>query len=44
MITPMHERVRQLPGFEVIEMAIGHCPMVSAPGTLVGHLPAVASR
>ena len=43
-IAPMRQRVRQLPGFEIIEMATGHCPMVSAPGALVEHLLALAGR
>ena len=43
-IAPMRQRVRQLPGFEVIEMATGHCPMVSAAQALVGHLLALAGR
>ncbi len=29
-----HERVRSLPGWQVVEMATGHCPMVSAPQAL----------
>ena len=43
-IAPMRERVRQLPGFEVLEMRTGHCPMVSAPDLLVGYLLALAGR
>jgi pimeloyl-ACP methyl ester carboxylesterase len=43
-IAAMRERVRQLPGFAVIEMATGHCPMVSEPQALVGHLLALAGR
>jgi hypothetical protein len=35
--------VRTLPGFQVIEMKTGHCPMVSAPAELVGHLLRVAA-
>ncbi|MEY2688009.1 MAG: hypothetical protein RL375_2207 [Pseudomonadota bacterium] len=42
-IAIMRERVRQLPGFEVIEMATGHCPMVTEPAALVGHLLALAA-
>ena len=30
----MRERVRRMPGFEVIEMATGHFPMVSQPPQL----------
>jgi pimeloyl-ACP methyl ester carboxylesterase len=37
-IAAMRTRVRQTPGFEVIEIATGHCPMVSEPQALVGHL------
>ena len=37
-IAPIRERVRALPGFEVVEMATGHCPMVSQPEILVQHL------
>ena len=43
-IAPMRERVRQMAGFEVIEMATGHCPMVSEPAALAGHLLALAGR
>ena len=43
-IAPMRQRVRQLPGFEVLEMVTGHCPMVSAPELLVGYLLALAGR
>jgi pimeloyl-ACP methyl ester carboxylesterase len=42
-IAAMRERVRRLPGFQVIEMATGHCPMVSQPDGLVQHLLAIAS-
>ncbi|MBK6853376.1 MAG: alpha/beta hydrolase [Burkholderiales bacterium] len=41
-IATMRERVRRLPGFDVIEMATGHCPMVTEPVALVGHLLALA--
>jgi pimeloyl-ACP methyl ester carboxylesterase len=41
-IAAMRERVRTLPGFEVVEMATGHCPMVSQPEGLVAHLLAAA--
>ena len=34
-IAAMRERVRRLPGFEVVEMATGHCPMVTEPEALV---------
>lgn len=41
-IAAMRERVRRLPGFRVVDMKTGHCPMVSAPLELVGHLLAAA--
>jgi pimeloyl-ACP methyl ester carboxylesterase len=37
-IDAMRQRVRTLPGFRIVEMQTGHCPMVSAPAELVGHL------
>ncbi|MCA0243323.1 MAG: alpha/beta hydrolase [Proteobacteria bacterium] len=37
-IDAMRQRVRALPGFRVVEMKTGHCPMVSAPQELVRHL------
>lgn len=43
-IAPMRLRVRQLPGCEVITLATGHCPIVSAPGALVEHLLALAGH
>ncbi|MDE1947466.1 MAG: alpha/beta hydrolase [Burkholderiales bacterium] len=43
-IAAMRTRVRALPGFEVIEIATGHCPMVSAPQELVAQLLALARR
>jgi len=42
-IAAMRVRVRQIPGFEVIEMSTGHFPMVSEPQALVGHLLRLAS-
>jgi pimeloyl-ACP methyl ester carboxylesterase len=33
-----HARVRQWPGWDIAEMATGHCPMVSAPASLVSLL------
>ena len=42
-IAAMRTRVRQTPGFEVIEMATGHCPMVSEPQALVAHLLRLAA-
>jgi pimeloyl-ACP methyl ester carboxylesterase len=37
-IDAMRQRVRSLPGWQVVEMATGHCPMVTQPETLVQHL------
>lgn len=34
-IAPMRQRVRQQPGWHVVELATGHCPMVSEPDALV---------
>jgi len=42
-IAAMRTRVRQTPGFRVVEMKTGHCPMVSAPQELVAQLLAAAS-
>jgi pimeloyl-ACP methyl ester carboxylesterase len=41
-IAAMRQRVRQLPGFKVVELATGHCPMVTAPEALVRLLLAAA--
>ena len=41
-IAAMRLRVRSLPGFRVLEMQTGHCPMVSEPAALVQHLLAAA--
>ena len=38
----MRTRVRELPGLAVIEMATGHCPMVSEPAALTRHLLQIA--
>ncbi len=35
---PHHDRVRGWPGWQVVEMATGHCPMVSAPQELAALL------
>lgn len=43
-IAPMRTRVRQMPGFDVLEIATGHCPMVSTPEILTSQLLAIASR
>jgi len=37
-IDAMRRRVREQPGWRVVEIATGHCPMVSAPEALVAHL------
>lgn len=37
-----HARVRAQPGWRMVEMATGHCPMVTQPEQLVGHLLACA--
>lgn len=42
-IDAMRTRVRTLPGFRVVDMKTGHCPMVSAPQTLLQHLLAAAA-
>jgi pimeloyl-ACP methyl ester carboxylesterase len=42
-ISAMRERVRQLPGFDLREIATGHCPMVTEPAALVAHLLAIAA-
>jgi len=41
-IAAMRQRVRQLPGFDVVEIRTGHCPMVSEPQALVQHLLSMA--
>jgi pimeloyl-ACP methyl ester carboxylesterase len=41
-IATMRTRVRQMPGFEVIEMPTGHFPMVSMPERFVAHVLALA--
>jgi len=43
-IAAMRERVRQMPGFEVLEMPTGHCPMVSEPQALVELLLRLAAH
>jgi pimeloyl-ACP methyl ester carboxylesterase len=42
-IAAMRLRARQTPGMQVIEMATGHCPMVSDPAGLVRHLLSIAA-
>ncbi|MBI3155591.1 MAG: alpha/beta hydrolase [Burkholderiales bacterium] len=34
-IEPMRRRVREMPGFAVVEMATGHCPQVQSPAEFV---------
>ena len=43
-IDAMRQRVRALPGFEIIEMATGHFPMLTQPDLLVQHLLHIAAR
>ncbi len=43
-IAEMRSRVRALPGFEVLELATGHCPMVTEPEALVRLLLNLAGR
>lgn len=40
-IKASRERVRREPGWNLIEMATGHCPMVSEPEALAAHLLAI---
>ena len=42
-IATMRSRVRAMPGFQVVEIATGHCPMVTEPAALVQHLLAAAT-
>ncbi len=42
-IDAMRQRVRALPGFRVVEIKTGHCPMVSAPQELLRQLLAAAA-
>ncbi|MDH4289239.1 MAG: alpha/beta hydrolase, partial [Aquincola sp.] len=37
-IDGMRTRVRSQPGWRVVEIATGHCPMVSTPAELTAHL------
>ena len=41
-IDAMRTRVREQPGWRVVEIATGHCPMVSTPAELTVHLLACA--
>jgi pimeloyl-ACP methyl ester carboxylesterase len=42
-IDAMRQRVRQLPGWQVVQMPTGHFPMVTQPEALVRHVLAFAS-
>jgi pimeloyl-ACP methyl ester carboxylesterase len=42
-IAAMRQRVRQLPGFRVVEIATGHCPMVTEPARLVAEMLAAVA-
>jgi pimeloyl-ACP methyl ester carboxylesterase len=42
-IAAMRQRVRAMPGFEVVEMRTGHCPMVTEPAALATLLLRAAS-
>ena len=42
-IDAMRQRVRQQPGWQVVEMATGHFPMLTMPEALVRHLLAFAA-
>ncbi len=43
-VAPAKELVRSQPGWEVVQLATGHDPMVSAPAELAGVLLRVAAR
>ena len=43
-IAAMRQRVRTLPGFDVVEIKTGHCAMVTEPAALVRLLLAAAAR
>jgi hypothetical protein len=43
-IDPSRRLVREQPGWEVVELATGHDPMISAPEELARVLLAVATR
>ena len=43
-IAAARRRVREQPGWNVVELATGHCPMVSDPQGLVAHLLAAALK
>ena len=42
-IDAMRQRVRTMPGFQVVTLATGHCPMVTEPASLVRLLLAAAA-
>lgn len=41
-IDAMRRRVREQPGWQIVELPTGHCPMVTMPEALSSHLLAVA--
>lgn len=43
-IAAMRQRVRTMPGFDVVEIKTGHCAMVTEPAALVQHLLAAAAK
>ncbi|GAA1702666.1 alpha/beta hydrolase [Microbacterium sediminicola] len=43
-IAPVRKLVREEPGWEVVEIATGHFPMISTPDELVAHLRGFADR
>jgi len=43
-IDAMRLRARRMPGFHVVEIPTGHCPMVTEPDALVRHLLEAANR
>lgn len=43
-IAAMRQRVRTMPGFDVVEIKTGHCAMVTEPAALVQHLLAAATK
>lgn len=42
-IAPMRRRVRELPGFQVVEMATGHYPHIQAPAEFAARLCAIVA-
>jgi pimeloyl-ACP methyl ester carboxylesterase len=43
-IEPFRQRAREQPGWQILDIATGHDPMISAPQELLAHLLAVAAR